>query len=114
MAQLNSPIKMLQALTNDKRGCGFETITLVNDGTVYNLTPPEDANYALCVIESDDDTTIVARFRLDGEDPTSSDGIPVVHLQGWDLNEMHNLGKFKIVVVSATATATALQVQYFK
>ncbi len=104
--------KLLQIASTGWRAIGHETITLSTAG-VYSLTVPDQARYALMVIEETGSTGTqkIVRFWEDGSNPTASDGIARGDMDAWDVISYSNLKDFKIIRV--TAAAHKLFVQYY-
>lgn len=94
---------------NDYRAISVETLTV--DNTVKKLTPPLNAKYAFIVAESSITNGIVIRYWVGGAEPSNSVGIPLAHLQAFDLTEKQNLNTFR--VIQAQAGTHKLQIQYF-
>jgi hypothetical protein len=78
---------------------GYDTL-VVDNANIGTLTIPEDARYAMLVVESDanqNNKDIVLRFREDGEEPTADDGIPLGDLGVYEVKGIENMQRFKIV-----------------
>jgi hypothetical protein len=78
---------------------GYDTL-VVDSANVGTLTIPENARYALLVVESDanqNNRDIVLRFREDGEDPTTEEGMPLGDLGVYEVKGTENMQRFKIV-----------------
>lgn len=97
-------------LKNTPQCLGYEKLTFTS--TAVGLTPPANASFALCVLESSvtTSTSIVARF-LETSTPTSTTGIPLNHLAIFTLVGAQNIAKFKII--QAQAGTHTLTVEYF-
>lgn len=88
----------------------FESVT-VGTGTAVGLTSGTygDANAAEITVETDQ-----IRYRLDGTDPTASEG----HLAKADdvirLRQQHQLANFAAIRASAATADAALKVSYYE
>jgi hypothetical protein len=99
-------------LSTDKGAISHEVITFSTPG-VYSLTVPQQARYALCVLEevgASGDSKVI-RYWLDGSDPSTTVGIPRGDLDAFDIAGYANLKDFKAIKVSGGNHT--LTVQYF-
>jgi len=101
--------KILYKLNKEYKATGNETLTI--DGTVKHLTVPEDAIYAIIYVESDNLTDHVLRYWEDGSSPTTTTGIPRHSDTAFDVENKHNLLRFRVTETSANTTK--IQVQYY-
>jgi hypothetical protein len=109
---MSSITDLLKTLNKSFVTSGFEEITI--DNSVKSLSVPPNSHYALCTVESDvtSPEQIVARFRMDGLNPTNTAGLPLNHLTVFTIKEPEQLNKFKII--QAQAGVHKLTVTYFK
>jgi hypothetical protein len=78
---------------------GYDTM-VVDNANIGTLAIPENARYALLVVESDANQTnkdMVLRFREDGEAPTIDEGMPLGDLGVYEVKGIENMQRFKIV-----------------
>jgi hypothetical protein len=78
---------------------GYVTLDVNAEG-LATLAIPEQARYAMLVVESDPNQynkDIVVRFREDGEAPSSSDGMPLGDLGVYEVKGAENMQRFKII-----------------
>lgn len=118
--------KVLSVISTGKRAIGNESLALTF-GSVDKLTIPTNATYALVVVEcvtptAFTDSTRVARATFGGTAPAvgsaapapsaTSVGLPLGHLDTFDIDELSNLQKFKITKLENLDTVY-IHVQYF-
>lgn len=90
---------------------GYQKLTV--DGTVKSLTVPNDATYALIVVESSIATEAIRYLELGATTPPSAtDGIPRSDTNAFDVVGYQNLINFRVTQVAA-GTHT-LHIQYYK
>ena len=103
---------ILRALKTDKRLIAFSYQKLtVTGGTAQALTVPIGAVYAEVRVESATTTGIIMRYLLTGAAPTTTDGMALVYLDLFDINDGENVANFKVIAVSGSHT---LHIQYYK
>ncbi len=104
--------KLLTSLTTEHRAISNETITF-STANVYSLTVPDQARYALMVLEEAGatGTAKVIRYWEDGSNPDAATGIARGDLDAWDVMSYSNLKSFKAIRV--TANSHKLFVQYY-
>ena len=94
---IKSILKRLNKFTsNSPKAIAYEKITLT-PGTVKTLTVPANANYAKLRITSAL-TTVCAYYLEHNQDPSVASviGIPLMHLDIFDVTDTQNLSNFKI------------------
>lgn len=84
----------------------------VSTAGVKTLTVPAGARYADVSAESSVTASIPMRYKLDGGNPTSTDGHFLNHLTQFDISGKPNLDNFKIIQTGA-GTHT-LHITYYK
>lgn len=98
---------------NSFKAIGFEQITV--DNTVQGFTLPDDARYAVCILESNA-TGIAARYLEFGGSGTvvtaNTVGLPIKDGAVFDVTDRQNLVGFQITEESSNTTI--LNVQYYK
>lgn len=104
--------RLLQIASTGWRAIGHEIITF-SDGNVKSLTVPDNARYALMVLEEagGSGTSKLIRFWEDGSNPTTTEGIVRGDLDAWDIVSLSNLKDFK--AIRLTAASHKLFVQYY-
>lgn len=104
--------KLLQIVSTGHRAVGHEVITFSAD-TVYSLTVPTEARYALMVLEQAGATGArkVIRFWEDGSNPTSTEGLSRGDMDAWDIVSYSNLKDFK--AIRSIAGSHKLFIQYY-
>ena len=103
--------KLVRQGANSFVSMGFEQITV--DATIQRLTVPAGAKYALCVIESDNTTAIVARcLQHYSSSLASGVGVPLKDGSTFDITMTENLSGF--CITEEAAHTTILNVEYFK
>lgn len=96
---------------------GYENLE-VSDFGMVSLTPPENAVWAMLVLEADPttaDKTRAIRFCdlfEDEEFPTAFEGVPLGHLGYYRIKGKKNLQNFRAIGVEAGKTHS-LKVQYY-
>lgn len=96
---------------------GYEDIQ-VDDHSLPALNPPEDAEYALIVIEADattaDKVKVVRIKEYTSEDafPTSSVGIPLGDLSVYEVKGKKNMQSFRAISIEA-GKVHIFRVQYY-
>jgi hypothetical protein len=103
---------LLTKITTNNKAIGHEVITF-NAASVFSLTVPDQARYALCVLEEVGSTgsAKVIRFWLDGSNPTTTVGIPKGDMEAFDIAGYSNLKEFRAIKVAGGSHT--LTVQYF-
>lgn len=94
-------------ITNNRSGyqcLGFEKVTVTN--AAGGLTVPANTQYAFFAVE-----TNPIRIRLDGNDPTATDGLPFVAGDYFTLDSKHAINKFKHI--RSGGADGVLQIHYF-
>ncbi|HSZ72479.1 MAG TPA: hypothetical protein VK750_07360 [Cytophagaceae bacterium] len=87
----------------------------INDSQVIHLEIPDNARYAVIVIESQVtqfNKDIVVRFREDGHDPDASNGMPLGDMGVYEVKGTNNMSRFKMIGVEANLTHQ-VRIQYF-
>lgn len=100
----------------DKINIGYQNLTVTSDTIATKLTIPTKANYAIIRVVADSGTSnkaLVIRFRMDGTDPTSSEGMPIGDKESFDINETQNLANFRVISIEASKTHN-LYILYFE
>lgn len=101
--------KILSELLTYMRCIGYEKLTVSSSSV--SLTPPSNAKYALCVVESTVTDQIALRYLETGAAPTSSNGMPRWDQGAFDILGTDNIRSFK--AIQATAGTHAINVQYY-
>lgn len=104
--------KLLTKITTSNKAISHEVVTF-NSGSIFKLTVPDQARYALCVLEEVGATgsSKLIRYYLDGSNPTTSDGITRGDMDAFDIAGYSNLKDFKAIKVGGGNHT--LTVQYF-
>lgn len=104
--------QILTKITTQNGAIGHEVLTLSGAG-VYSLSVPDQARYALCVVEEvgASGSQKILRYLLDGSNPTTSVGIPRGDLDAFDIAGYSNLKNFKVIKISGGSHTVT--VQYF-
>jgi len=105
---------LLYALFFQGECMGYVTVE-VTDALIATLTIPENARYTIMVIEADPSQSnkdIVVRFREDGEDPTSVEGMPLGDLGVYEVKGTENMQRFKIIGVEV-GKQNIVRIQFF-
>lgn len=102
---------LFRATQNSFKALSYQQITV--SGSSQALTVPSTARYALCIVESDNTTAIVARF-LETTQTTVAIGVgmPVKDGTVFDITDFANLSGFRIIQESANTTK--INIQYYK
>lgn len=116
-------------LVTGRRAISEQSLLLDDNTTVKTLTVPDTARYALLVLEVSDpglftDPSKVARVTFSNTNPANganaphasatSVGIPMGHLDSWDIDETSNLQNFSILKTeNVDNTGTYLHITYF-
>jgi hypothetical protein len=108
---VNSLDKLRQyAINNAKAIPGAQRLQVT--GAYEALTVPAGANYAICILESDE-TGVAARCLSNGEAPVATSlGLPLYDRSTFDISDYQNLVNFKIIEEVA-ASATYLNIEYY-
>jgi hypothetical protein len=78
---------------------GSETIW-VSPYYAYPLNPPQNAQYALLIVEAFSltaDKTKVIRFREDGTAPDASYGMPLGNMGAYEVKGKENMQRFRMI-----------------
>lgn len=86
-------------------GLGYEQITVAD--TAIGLTVPTGAQRAVLIVEAQP-----LRYRDDGEDPTTSAGMPVAAAVRFEIESRESLLAFK--AIRSTGSSSTLNVTYYK
>lgn len=126
MDNISASRRVISLLSTGKRGLSSQSL-LLTDATIMKLTIPTGATYAICTLETTNtalwtDSSRICRITMDGTDPAvgssvpyptaTSVGLPIGHLDVFDIDELDNLNKFKIIKLQAV-DVTYLHIQYF-
>lgn len=104
--------KIYSKITTENDAIAHEVLTL-STTSVFSLTPPPQAKYALCVVEEVGATgsAKILRYLLDGSNPTTSVGIPRGDMDVFDISGWSNIRNFRAIkIAGGNHTIT---VQYF-
>lgn len=103
---------LLTKITTNNKAIGHEVITF-NAASVFSLTVPDQARYALCVLEEVGaaGSSKLIRYYLDGSNPTISDGIVRGDMDVFDIAGYSNIKDFKAIKIGGGNHI--LTVQYF-
>lgn len=104
--------KVLTRITTSNKAIGHEVITF-NGAGIFTLNVPDQARYALCILEEvgGTGTLKLIRYWLDGGIPTTTVGIVRGDCDAFDIAGYANLKGFKgIKIAGGNHTLT---VQYF-
>lgn len=104
--------QIFSKLTTSARAVGHEIVTFAA-GTVYSLNVPEEARYAICVLEEvgGGGTSKLIRYWTDNSNPTVTDGIVRGDMDAFDIAGYSNLKQFKAIKIAGGAHR--LTVQYY-
>lgn len=93
--------------------CGFQKLTVNSTSGGVSMTVPNDAKYALCVVESDATGTAIRYKQLGAlSAPTTSEGIPRADLELFDIQGYQNLINFR--AIQAQSGTHSIQIEYYK
>lgn len=95
---------------NSPKNIGYQKLTV--DGTVDILTIPSGSTFCQIRLESSVTSGITIRYRMDGTDPTSTDGMGLSHLESIAVFDAENMTKFK--AIQAVGGVHILHILYFK
>ncbi len=104
--------RILSKITTENGAISNQTVTF-NSAAVFELTVPEQARYALCLLEEvgSSGSPKVIRYFLDGSVPTALVGIVRGDMDAFDIAGYSNLKNFKAIKVGGGSHT--LTVQYF-
>lgn len=96
---------------NSYKAFGYENLS-ISSAAVFTPTIPTNTKYMEIVLESSVTATIPIRYRIDGPAPTSTNGMPLNHLDRFDITDFANINNFKVI---RTGVGTYnLHITYYK
>jgi hypothetical protein len=108
---------LLYALLSGGDCVGYEDLE-IDDSTMPSLNPPNDAEYALIVVEADPSTTDkskvirIKEFIEDNAFPTSTIGIPLGDFSVYEVKGKKNMQNFRAISIEASKQHI-FRVQYY-
>lgn len=98
--------------------CSGKAVVTVTGSSAQDLRSvmPEFAKSALITVEADATSSpqnLVIRFWESGDAPTTTDGIPLGHLDTYEIVNIQNLANFKVIATDGTKSHK-LQILFYR
>lgn len=107
--------ELIRLNKKDLISIGYQKLTVDATADGVSLTVPNDATYALMVVESNVTGAIAIRYLECGNTVytvSTTDGIGRSHLDAFDVDGKQNLTNFR--AIQTTAGTHTLHIQYYK
>ena len=104
--------KLVRSALNNFKAFAYEQLTVAD--SIVNLTVPDEAKYAVIVLESSITTVAVRYLEFGGSNTvvTAGSGIPISTGSAFDITDYQNLIGFQ--AIQEAAGTHLLNVQYYK
>jgi len=92
--------ELVKYAKNSFKAFAYENLS-ISSASVFTPTIPTGTKYAEIVLESSVTATVPIRYRIDGGLPTSVNGMPLNHLDRFDITDFANINNFKVIRTGA-------------
>ena len=92
--------ELVKYAKNSFKAFAYENLS-ISSAAVFTPTIPTGTKYAEIVLESSVTATVPIRYRIDGGTPTSANGMPLNHLDRFDISDFANINNFKVIRTGA-------------
>lgn len=92
--------ELVKYAKNSFKAFAYENLS-ISSAAVFTPTIPADTKYAEIVLESSITATVPIRYRIDGGVPTTTNGMPLNHLDRFDITDYANLNNLKFIRTGA-------------
>lgn len=92
--------ELVKLAKNSFKAFSYQNLS-ISSAAVFALTVPDGTKYAELVLESSVTATVPIRYKIDGGVPTTTDGMPLNHLDRFDITDAANVNNFKVIRTGA-------------
>ena len=92
--------ELVKYAKNSFKAFAYENLS-ISSAAVFTPTIPADTKYAELVLESSITATVPIRYKIDGGIPTAVNGMPLNHLDRFDITDFANLNNLKFIRTGA-------------